>query len=78
MLVSATEVAVPEHIVCDAGVAVTTGIGLTVMTTVLADPAHPVAVGVTVYVAVPAVVPVAVSVWDMVAPEDAVAPETPA
>ena len=48
LLVRATVLAVPEHKVCDAGVAVTTGIGLTVITTILVAPAHPVAVGVTV------------------------------
>ena len=47
-LLSATEVAVPLHIVCDAGVAVATGVGLTVITTVMGVPAHPLAVGVTV------------------------------
>ena len=47
-LLSATEVAVPLHIVCDAGVAVATGVGLTVITTVMGVPEHPLAVGVTV------------------------------
>jgi hypothetical protein len=42
------EGAVPEQIVCDAGVAVTTGVGLTVITTVLVAPEHPLAVGVMV------------------------------
>ena len=48
LLVSATEVAVPEQIVCEAGVAVATGLGLTVITTVTGVPAHPLAVGVMV------------------------------
>ena len=48
LLLSATEVAVPEQIVCDAGVAVATGLGLTVTTTVTGVPGQPPAVGVTV------------------------------
>ena len=48
LLVRTTEVAVPEQIVCDAGVAVATGVGFTVITTVLGVPAQPLAVGVTV------------------------------
>jgi hypothetical protein len=47
-LLRATEEAVPEQIVWDAGVAVATGVGLTVITTVTGVPAHPLAVGVTV------------------------------
>ena len=48
LLVSAMEGAVPEHMVWDAGVVVATGIGLTVITTIMAAPAQPLAVGVTV------------------------------
>jgi hypothetical protein len=48
LLVSAIEVASPEQIVDDAGVAVTTGLGFTVITTVIGAPAHPPAVGVIV------------------------------
>lgn len=48
LLVRAIAVAVPEQIVCDPGVAVATGMGLTVMTTVSGVPAQPLAVGVTV------------------------------
>jgi len=48
LLVSAMDGAVTEHIVCDAGVAVTIGIGFTVTTTVIGDPAQPLAVGVMV------------------------------
>jgi len=48
LLLRATEVAVPEHIVCVPGVAVATGMGFTVITTVIGVPAHPLAVGVTV------------------------------
>ena len=48
VLVSAILVAVAEHIVWLEGVAVTTGLGLTVMVTVIGVPAHPLAVGVMV------------------------------
>jgi hypothetical protein len=48
LLLSATEDAVPEHIVWDAGVAVNTGVGFTVIITTFGVPAQPVAVGVTV------------------------------
>jgi hypothetical protein len=48
VLLRATEVDVPEQMVCDTGVAVATGVGLTVTTTVIGDPAHELAVGVTV------------------------------
>ena len=47
LLVNAMLVAVPEHIVCVAGVAVATGVGLTVIVTLIGVPAHPFAVGVT-------------------------------
>ena len=40
--------AMPEQMVCDDGVAVATGLGLTVTVTVMGVPAHPFAVGVTV------------------------------
>jgi hypothetical protein len=42
------EGAVPEHIVCNAGVVVATGVGFTVITTTLAVPEHPLAAGVIV------------------------------
>jgi hypothetical protein len=48
LLVRATEDAVPEQIVCEAGVAVATGVGFTVITTVTGVPAQPLAVGVIV------------------------------
>ena len=54
-----------------------TGAGFTVIVTVIAVPAHPAAVGVTVYVAVPAEAPVAVNVWAIVEPLPAEAPLTP-
>ena len=48
LLVSATDVALPEQIVCDDGVAVATGIGFTVIVTVIGVPAQPFTVGVIV------------------------------
>jgi hypothetical protein len=48
LLVSAIPVVPPEQKVCAAGVAVTTGLGLTVTTTATGVPAQPAAVGVTV------------------------------
>ena len=42
----------PVQIVCVTGVAITTGIGLTVITTVIGEPVHPFAEGVMVYVTV--------------------------
>jgi hypothetical protein len=62
VLVRAMDGAVPEQIVWDPGVAVATGVGFTVTSTDSGVPAHPLAVGVMVYVAVPAVVPVVFSV----------------
>lgn len=53
------------------------GVGLTVIVTVVVEPGHPLAVGVTVYVAVPALVPAFVNVCAIVAPELALAPVTP-
>ena len=77
LLVNAIEVVAPEQIVCDDGVAVATGVGLTVIVTIMGAPGHPFAVGVTVYVAVPGVTPVAVKVCAMLDPLDAEAPVTP-
>jgi hypothetical protein len=48
LLVRAIEEAIPEQIVCDAGVVVATGMGFTVITTVFGVPAQPLAVGVMV------------------------------
>ena len=75
--VSAMDVADPEQIVCAVGVAVTVGVGFTVMVTVTGVPEQPFADGVIVYTAVPAAVPVAVSVCAIVDPEAAVAPDSP-
>jgi hypothetical protein len=71
---SGIEVALPEQIVCDDGVAVTTGVGFTVTSTVKAVPAHPFAVGVTVYLTTPAVVPLLVNVCEIVPPEPSAKP----
>ena len=38
--------ATPVHLVCDEGVAMATGVGFTVITTVFITPAHPLAEGV--------------------------------
>jgi len=62
VLVRTMEGAVPEQIVWVPGVAVATGVGFTVTITDSGVPAHPLAVGVMLYVAVPAVVPVVFSV----------------
>ena len=48
LLVNAIELALPEQIVCDVGVAVTLGAGFTVTVAVIAEPAQPPAVGVIV------------------------------
>jgi hypothetical protein len=48
LLLRAMDGAVPEQIVWDTAVAVNTGIGFTVTTTVTGVPEHPLAVGVTV------------------------------
>jgi hypothetical protein len=71
-----TEDAFPEQIPCELGVAVADGIGFTVTVAVIADPAQVPAVGVIVYTAVPAVVPVAVSVCAIEEPEPDEAPLT--
>jgi hypothetical protein len=47
LLVKAIDGDVPEQIVFDAGLGSTFGIGLIVIITVLVEPAHPAAVGVT-------------------------------
>jgi uncharacterized protein Usg len=58
-------------------IVVTFGVGLTVTTILSAVPGQEFAVGVTIYVTVPAVVPGLVSVCAMVVPFDAVAPIIP-
>ena len=69
LLVNAIDGAVPEQIVCEDGVAVATGTGLTVISTVIVEPLHPLALGVTVYLTTPAVVPVLVNVCDIEDPQ---------
>ena len=48
LLVSAMDGATPEQTVWDAGVAITFGVGFTVMVTVIGVPGQPLAVGVMV------------------------------
>jgi hypothetical protein len=48
LLVNVTEVTLPEHNVCELGVAVTDGIGFTVTVTTIGAPEHPAPVGVIV------------------------------
>ena len=67
----------PEQIVCDNGVDIAKGIGLTVMITITGRPIHPFASGVIVYVVVPVVVPVVDNIWLIVFPLPADAPDTP-
>lgn len=57
--------ALPEHTVCEEGVAVATGVGLTVTGTVTAEPVQPFAVGVIVKVVVTGAAVVFVSVPDI-------------
>ena len=66
----------PEQILCALGVAVIVGAGFTVTVAVIGVPAHPPAVGVIVYTAVPADVEVALRACEMVEPEEAEAPLT--
>lgn len=75
-LLSAMLVAVPLHSVSRL-VVVTSGVGLTVTIILLVIPGHELAVGVTIYVTVPAVVPGLVSTCDIAGPLFAVAPVIP-
>ena len=75
MLLNATEVVLPEHIVCE--LADTVGEGFTVIVTVTGAPLQPLRDGVTVYTAVPPVLPVVVKLWAIVLPLPAKAPVTP-
>jgi hypothetical protein len=77
VLVRFTEVAAPEHIVAAAGVAVIAGAGLTVMITGTDDPGHELAVGMILYVTVPAPAPVAVSACTILVPVPAAPPVAP-
>jgi hypothetical protein len=76
VLVRGRLTAVALHIVVKPAVA-TLGEGLTVTTTLVAAPGHEFAVGVTMKVTDPAVVPELVSIWAIVAPDEAVAPVIP-
>ena len=71
LLVNAIDGAVPEQIVCEEGVAVTTTLGFTVISTVIGVPVHVLAVGVIVYLTIPAVVPVFVNVCAIMVPQEA-------
>jgi hypothetical protein len=77
LLLTEMPVVPPSQNVSVAGVAVTTGIGLTVTLTLIGVPEQPFAVGVITYVTVPAVTPVLVSVCAIIDPLPAVAPDTP-
>jgi hypothetical protein len=77
LFVKAIEVAFPEQMVCEAGVAVITGFGFTVIVTVIGFPEQPAGsglVGVMVYTAVPETLPVVVKLCAMLFPLPAVAP----
>lgn len=70
VLVNPTLLVVPLQIVDEDGVAVATGLGFTVTSTVKDVPAHPLAVGTTVYRTTPLVEPVFVKVCAIVEPQD--------
>jgi hypothetical protein len=77
LLVNATEVAVPEHIVAEEGVAVAFGFGSTVIATETGLPGQEFAVGVMLYVTVPEEAPVAVKICAIDVPLPDAPPETP-
>ena len=77
VVLNAMFVLAPLQIVSAFGAATTSGNGLTVTITVIGVPLHVPAVGVIVYVAVPAVEPVAVNVSLIEAPEPTNTPVTP-
>ena len=77
LLVSEIPVVPPEQKDWELGVAVATGRGVTVMVTRIGVPVQPPAVGVTVYVTVPADAPVADNVWAIEAPLPADPPLAP-
>lgn len=77
LLVKAMDVMLFEQMLCEEGVAVAEGAGFTLTVTTIGVPAQPAAVGVTVYTAVPTLVPVTVSVCVMLDPDPAEAPLAP-
>jgi hypothetical protein len=77
LLVNAMEAVPPEQMERAAGVAVTLGIGFTVITTFTGVPEQPFTEGVTVYVAVPGEDPDVFKIWEILLPLPAVAPVTP-
>jgi hypothetical protein len=66
-----------SHIVLFPAVDINTGRAFTVTTMLVGVPGQELAVGVTIYVTVPSVVPGFISVWAMVVPFEAVAPVIP-
>lgn len=71
------DVVPPEHNVVAAGLAAATGLGFTVMITGMPEPVQPLAEGITVYVTVPADVPVAFSTCAIDGPLPDVPPVAP-
>jgi hypothetical protein len=74
-LVSVIEVVEPLQMVCEAGLAVTLGIGLTVISTVIGKPLHPLAEGVMVYLTTAIVLVALERVWVMALPPALVNPD---
>ena len=66
----------PLQIVCDAGAAVTLGVGLTVISTVMGLPGQPLAQGVIVYWTTPAVLRLLANVCEMGVPVPLLLPVT--
>lgn len=77
LLVKLIEVALPEQMACEAGVAVRLGTGFTVTVAVPGAPEHDPMTGVIVYTAVPLVTLVVVNVCEIVVPEPFDPPATP-
>lgn len=77
LLVKEKEVVPPEQSACELGVAVIVGAGLTVTVTTIGFPEQPASVGVMVYITVPELSPVVVSVCEIDEPEPLDAPVTP-
>jgi hypothetical protein len=68
VLLRLMEVAVPEQITCEGGVAVRSGSGLTVMSTFSAGPGHPAAVAMMVYLTTAGEFVGLTNDWTMVVP----------
>lgn len=67
--VSETLGAEPLHMEAEDGIAAAIGFGCTVTSTVNGDPKQPFAIGVTVYVKIPSIVPLLVSICEILVPE---------